>query len=150
MGILTDLFVASATEIDDALVKDGPADRFPTVEAKSADDIKLTSLNGISTGRSSDIDDGGFDELSAEIPLIRHAGDEGPWVFQLPTQLLSAVAVADPERLTAINEEWAQTEEWQLDGVADPEDTRWLVDELARLARDAQANGKNVYLWVSL
>jgi hypothetical protein len=149
MGLLTDLFVAAEDEIDDAVLEEGPADRFPTVEAKRVSDVKITSLNGIATGRSFDLDDGGF-QLYPEVPLIRDAGEEGPWLFRLPPPLLAALATADEAKLGEINEAWARTEEWQLDGVTDPDDTRWLVDGIARLARNAEMSGKNVYLWMSL
>ena len=150
MGILSDLFVATDAEIDDAVVEEGPAERFPAVEAKSVDDVKLTSLNGIATGRSFDLDDGIFDRLYEEVPLLRDGGEEGPWVFRVPAPLVSALASADDGRLGEINEAWARTEEWQAEGVVAPDDTQWLVDDLARLARDAEAAGKNVYVWVSL
>jgi hypothetical protein len=150
VGILTDFFVATDDDIDDALVEEGPADRFPTVEAKTIDDVKITSLNAIATGRSYDVDDGSFDRIYPETPLIRDGGEEGPWVFRLPTPLLSALSGADAARLTEINEAWAQTEEWALDGVTDPEETRQLVNDVARLARDAQTAEKGVYLWLSL
>jgi hypothetical protein len=132
------------------LVEQGPANHFPTVEAKSVDDVKITSLNAIATGRSYDVDDGSFDRIHPETPLIRDGGEEGPWVFRLPAPLLSALGEADVTRLTEINEAWAQTEEWALEGVTDPDETRWLLTEVARLARDAQATGKGVYLWLSL
>ena len=150
MGLLTDVFVATEDEIDDAVLEEGPADRFPTVEAKGVEIVKITSLNGIATRRSYDLDDGGFDRLSAEVPVTRYAGEEGPWLFRLPAPLLAALAAADGSKLGEINEAWARTEEWQLDGVAHPDETRWLVDGIARLAQNAEMSGKNLYLWMSL
>ncbi len=150
MGILTDLFVASDGEIDDALVEEGPAQRFPTIEGKSVDTVKITSLNGIATNRNYDLARGGLEQLLSEVTEVRDAGEEGPWVFRLPGALVSALATADEERLAEINNAWAATDEWKLDGVVTPDDIRWLVDDLAALARKARAAGKNVYLWLSL
>jgi len=150
MGVLTDFFVAAPNEIDDAIVVAGPADRFKTVEAKGADDISLTSLNGIVTGRNFEVD-GGFDTLLAEVESISAASEEdGPWLFRAPQALVAGLAAADEPRLDDINEAWAQTEEWQANGVTSPDETRWLVQGLAELARDAAASSKDMYLWVSL
>jgi hypothetical protein len=91
MGLLTDMFVATEDEIDDAVLEEGPADRFPTVEAKGVEIVKLTSLNGIATGRSYDLDDGGFDRLSAEVPMIRYGArrDHGSFAFRRRCSLRS-------------------------------------------------------------
>jgi hypothetical protein len=150
VGILTDFFVAAEDEIDAGVVEDGPADRFPTVEAKSVDDVKITALNAIATGRSYEVDDGSFDRIYPETRLVRDGGEEGPWVIRFPAPLIDALAEADAARIAEINQAWTQTEEWTLEGVSDPEETRWIVDGIARLARDAQAAGKDVYLWLSL
>jgi hypothetical protein len=150
MGVLTDFFVAAPTEIDDAIVEAGPVGRFKTVEAKGADDVSLTSLNGIVTDRKFAVDEG-FDTLFAEVESVSAASEEdGPWLFRVPPALVAGLAIADEPRLDEINEAWAQTEGWQADGVTSPDETRWIVQGLAELARDAAASNKEMYVWISL
>jgi hypothetical protein len=119
------------------------------VQAKGVDHVKLVTLNGIATRRDHGVG-AAFNALLDEVDAVRDGGEDGPWVLRLPERLVAALAEADSARLAAINDEWSRTEEWELDGVRRPDDTRWLVEELAALARDACSSGRQVYLWLSV
>jgi hypothetical protein len=150
VSILTDFFVAAEAEIA-SIVDSGPAGHMPTVEENGVDPVKLATLNGIATGRDYSVD-GGFDQLSEEVEEVTSEvtskGDEGPWVFAVPTALVAALRSASAERLETIADEWAATEEWMLDG-APAEDIRPLLHDLADLARRAEPP-KRLYMWMSL
>ena len=118
-----------------------------TIEENGVDPIKLATLNGIATGRDYSVD-GGFDQLSEEVEEVASNGDEGPWVFAVPTALVAALRSVGAERLAMIADEWAATEEWMLDGVP-ADDVRPLLHDLAELARSAEPP-KRMYMWMSL
>jgi hypothetical protein len=146
VSIPTDFFVADEAEIA-SIVDSGPAGHMPTVQENGVDPVKLATLNGIATGRDYSVD-GGFDQLSEEVEEVTSNGDEGPWVFAVPTALVAALRSASAERLAAIADEWARTEEWMHDGVP-AGDIRPLLHDFADLARSAEPP-KRLYLWMSL
>jgi hypothetical protein len=146
MAIQSDFFAAQQQDITERLVEQGPSASLIGFSITGIEDVMVTTLNGIATERSDDIDDGGFDVLLKEIPQVGTAGDQGPWVFQIPDRLVEALAAASPSRLDAINGEWAQTEEI----AASPDLTKPVVEALASLARDARQRRHQVFLRVSL
>jgi hypothetical protein len=75
-------------------------------------------------------------------------GDEGPWVYVVPDGLVAALRSASAERVAEVAVEWAETDEWKLDGVP-ADDLGPLLDDLADLARRAKPP-KRLHLWMSL
>lgn len=146
MSILTDFFVAEEADVA-AVAANGPLGHLPTVETNGVDPVKLATLSGIVTGRDYSLD-GAFDQLLEEVQEVTTEGDEGPWVYVIPDELVAGLRSASPERLTEIAAKWAETDEWKLDGVP-ADDLRPLLDDLTDLARGAEPP-KHLYLWMSL
>src|SRR5215216_1431873 len=126
MAIQSDFFAAQPQDITDGLVAEGPNASLTGFSITGIENVMVTTLNGIATDRSYDLDDGGFDVLLKEIPQVATAGDDGPWLFQISDRLVEALAEASPTRLEAINDEWARTEEI----VASRDETRPVVEAL--------------------
>lgn len=147
MGILTDAFIASESELAGLRPgAGGPAGRFPTVQAKGIEPVKLATLEAIILSASVEMwDDDGL--------LERDWEEE--WVYRLPASLAQALAELPPAEVPRVARAWAATEEWRLDGVSPADgaalaELATLVDALRTLAGQARQDGKALYLWISL
>ena len=146
MGILTDAFIASASELD-ALRPGagGPAALFPTVQAKRMDPVKLASLEALLAPPARDWDEDGM--------LMREWEEQ--WIYRLKSSLAHGLVALPADEIARVAREWAATEEWRLDGVdpandASVADLAALIAGLRQLAWQARQDAKDLYLWISL
>lgn len=145
MGILTDAFVASASDLD-ALRPGvgGPAAFFPTLQAKGMDPVKLASLEALLAPPAREWDEDGL--------LAREWEEQ--WVYRLPASLAHALVALPADEIPRMAREWAATEEWRLDGVdltndVSVEGLAALISGLRQLASQALQDRKDLYLWIS-
>lgn len=167
MGILTDAFIATDAEVAAAdFANKSPSELFPTVEAKRVDTVKLGKLEAIMAGANPvTIDQQDPQEfvikLEREFPFIRDIGVElgegetsdGPWVCRFSDPMVGRLAELSPTEVTRYGQAWAATEEWQAYGVLSSNAISSIVEylrELSQLAKRAQAEDKNVYMWICL
>jgi hypothetical protein len=141
MAVLTEFFVTTADHAA-ALALPGPYEReVSAVLAQSIDPVKVASLYKLATG---------LDELvdSVHEPVDVDRPD-GPWLVVLRDEVTAAIAGLSDDRLSAVSDSWAATEEWHRDGASAgllvP-----IVRELRDLARQAQPPSRRLYLWMSL
>jgi hypothetical protein len=142
MGVLSDLVVAPAGDAERIGHADAPAAEFGGIDIKGIDSVKFGTLHSILTGRS-------FEELLSEYEPVVTVSDEGPWVFQIPSDLVARLAtLADADKQVAVSK-WAATEEFAL--------SRWTASEvadafegIASLAQKAERAGHSLFLWMSL
>jgi hypothetical protein len=142
MGVLTDIVVVDAEQAQDVLHAEVPSEAFPGFDAKGLDQIKLAVLRALLTGEEYD------EEWVDNIPLV--AGDEagdGPWVFQLPDDIVAALADVPAADEAAIAAEWAESEEF---AGWDGETVTGMLHELAALARRAGEANKKLLMWICL
>jgi hypothetical protein len=153
MGILTDAFIATEAELAILGPDDhGPAAYFPTVQAKRVDPVKLTMLESTLTHRAPD-------ELLESLD-DNHVRDwvrewEDCWVYRFPEPLVSALLQVQPSDLPRIAAAWANTDEWRLNssGPASREQIDAFarpIGDYCRLAHQAQRDGKQMFMWISL
>jgi hypothetical protein len=142
MGVLSDLVVAPARDAERIGRAQTPAAEFDGIDIKGIDSVKFGTLHSILSGRS-------FKELLPEYEPVVSVSDEGPWVFQIPSDLVTRLATLEGEDKRVAVSKWAATEEFALD--------RWPADEVAKafdgiasLARKAQGSGRSLFLWMSL
>jgi hypothetical protein len=103
MGILTDAFIATERELDAMLPgAGGPAARFPTVQAKRIEPVKLAMLEAIILS--------GSVEMWDEDELLERDWEE-EWVYHLPASLAQALAELPPAEVPRVARAWAATEE---------------------------------------
>jgi hypothetical protein len=143
--LLTDYFIATPTDIAECDFEESPSSRFPTFCAKRTDVVKLLGLQSLLSGISTETLLKSLDELVIPSP----SPEEGPWVFRVPEDVVSALSTASPQDLTRLASEWANTEEWKLDG-GTPDNIGELLVGLSGLFRRAKSEGKNAYLWACL
>jgi hypothetical protein len=144
VGVLTEIVVAEVAEAPEVLV--GPRQsRWTTLQLKDLDTIKLGTLAFILQDR--DITDVDAVVDYSEFELLASAGDEGPWVFRIPGDLITSLAATADGSLAEVSSKWAETEELEMDGWSE-QDASEVVGEIAGLAR--LAGGRPVLLWMSL
>src|SRR4051794_35001500 len=74
MGLLTDFVIAGEDEAAAIAAAVRPAERWPTLECKGVDVVKLSTLVAAATSRAAD------DELQDAFELAAGDEAEGPWV----------------------------------------------------------------------
>ncbi len=143
MGILTDFVIADVGYGNVVGESVNPSEHWPTLQSKGVETIKLATLFCAITGREY------HNDIQASLELVGGDKDEGPWVFEVPAEMLEAIARVDPLQIQRVASEWASTEELKMD--------RWSVDdaaefiqELSAHARKAGDSAKSLYLWLSL
>src|SRR5262249_14015801 len=107
------------------------------------DTVKLGTLHAILTGTD-------YDFQSMTDACVFNAGKGGPWVFQVPTDLVNRLAALDGEQLANTGAAWAATEEFSPEYENwPPEAVQQRVADLAALARRAVDTKKALLMWVS-
>lgn len=145
--MLIDLIAASPDEADAILSTPGHANVWPTLEAKSVDQVKLAALALILKGQPPV-----GEPLTAQVQSFENlvtASDDGPWVDVVPDGLVDDLAILSEARIDDVARAWANTEEarldrWQADEVAP------FLKELSAFAASARAQDKKLLLWVCL
>ena len=164
MGVLTDYVVASAEEAIAGLqsIPDNTEDR---VEVRGTSPVSIIDLKRILLENRSveprpvarmtwaDVVAGRVvkDRNADQLPLVFEEGPGGPWVYQLPSELVSRLSATDEPALTEIATRWWQCVEFQREPPYrswDVSAVRQFLTILVTLARRARENGKNLYLWM--
>jgi len=116
--------------------------RFPLVQWKGVDQIKLATLQALVGG-------GEVQSLIRELcrPALVAPGDENSTLFRLPPAWIEAVAGI--KKVAPVAKKWAATEELQLDHWK-TKDAAEVIESLRELARRAVAESKGMFLWINL
>jgi hypothetical protein len=141
MGVLTDFVAVPRNQADAVCASPCPSRDFNGTDAKGVDTIKLATLNALLTDS----------EYSPSFmnDTVCSGGDEGPWVFEVPSVLVDRLATLRDEDLGSVAGQWATTDEFQLDEWP-LEDVETMLGEVAALCRKAKAAGHAVLMWMSL
>ena len=139
MSVLSDLYVSTP---DEALRYD---------ETQSAPENERAQLKRLTTLEYSmlwAILEGKPWELSSmkafEMIMIEDDGER--LIYRFPETLVELAGGLDDAAIAAAAEPWANTEEMRCD----PEDTKFIIGELRRVARVAKETNRNLYLWISV
>src|SRR5262249_37203993 len=113
-------------------------------EAKGIDPVKLGTLYAVLTETE-------FDPAFISGQPLASGGDEGPWVVEVPSDLVQRLAKLDAKQLAAVAARWAKTEEFspQYDELPH-EAVHELLVGLAKLCTSAVTARKSVLMWMSL
>src|SRR5262249_61963935 len=103
MGVLTDFVVAErgdAQRVCDSVCRSRD---FSGLDAKGIDTVKLGKLHAILRGG----------ELDSSIhKSFCDGGEDGPWVFEVPPDLVRRLAEFSPSDLAEASRKWAAIEEF--------------------------------------
>ena len=177
MGVLTDFFAATPQELADLAiewgpvppdpeppkatggflgfgkkqpVQDGPLEprgpTLPAVQSKGILDTQVGTLDQFVTGTPYET----LEASGAIGKIVRDAGEDGPWVFPIRTELRDGLANLDPTRIPAIARSWGEDEEIAAADEEEFEALEALIADLVDLARTARESGRDLYLWASL
>lgn len=145
MGVLTDLIIADLKDAD-GIGREYPSKKYRSVDLKGFDQIKGATLWAILRGD----DLGNVDHvvsMSEKFDCLYQGGDDGPWIYKFPDEFLKLLTEVDDDRLDDVTAEWAKTEEFEG---FELEDVRYYFDSLYDSAANAEAEGKNILMWISL
>lgn len=141
---LTEFVVADRGEAQRVCDSVSPSEEFKGMDAKGIDPVKLGTLYAI-LADGEDVPDFADDE-----PLC-DGGEEGPWVMDVPTDLVLRLAKLDADQIGAAATKWANTEEFSSEyDDWSPELVREVLSELSKLCAQAVAANKSVLMWMSL
>jgi len=143
VSILTDFIVAAPSEAEAICADQNHHNRWPCLQLKSLDNIKLSALLSV-FGEQSDAE-----ALEGETFLIHCPSKEGPWVFHLPDVLTDHLSKLDSQTIPSTAAQWAENEELQFDGWSES-DVEPVLEMLCDIARKAKSEQKSLLLWMCL
>jgi hypothetical protein len=141
MTVLTDFFVASPQRATTLADEAYGATDLPAAFMMRVDSVKLAKLYSVITGdgvRRSDLDR----PFDVDRP-------QGPWITVLHDDLVAAIGRLADDRIAAIAQAWAATEEWRRDG-GDAASLAKVIRDLRRLASEVPGTEQRMYLRVSV
>ena len=143
MGVLSELVVAPAGEAERVAQAEVPSQTFDGIDISGVDTVKFGTLHSILTGQS-------FEELLPLYdPVATVSEDDGPWVFQIPTELVTRLAALDDAGMAGIARQWAATEEFVLEGWGEDEAAS-VLSAISSQSKRAIESGQALFLWMSL
>jgi hypothetical protein len=137
--VLGEFFAADSADLDDTLVEEGPAGRYPIVEAKTIDPVSISTLGEI-------LGIGSYDDLIDEVSEGPAAESGEAGLFTIPSRMRDALAQSELDA-TSLAARWGATEELSAWPV---EDVQTVVRGLAALARHAVTESRQIFFWWSL
>jgi len=142
MGVLSDLVVAPVEEAERVAHAQVPSQEFNGIDIKGIDTVRFETLHSLLTGQA-------FDDLLPLYEPVVTVSDEGPWVFQIPQDLVALLAGFDDARKSEVARQWAKTEEFALDRWTERE-VASALDSISTLAKKAIEPDQALFLWMSL
>jgi hypothetical protein len=143
MGVLTDFVVADRGDAQRVCQSRCPSRDFSGMDAKGLDGIKLGSLWTILTGVESG--------PAFKNDTLCSGGEDGPWVFEVPADLVQQIARLSSSQLSSAGSRWGETEEFlpKYDNWS-AEEVQQMLQGLAVLCKRAVAQGQAVLMWMCL
>jgi hypothetical protein len=142
MPMLADFVVASRDDAQRVCDSTCPSRDFSGLDAKGIDTVKLGTLHAMLAGED-------FDPSFMNESSLCSGGDDGPWVFEVPEDLVQRLSRLDANETASVAAEWANTEEFERDNWS-PDSVRRVLEGFSGLCRRAEAQGKPVLMWISM
>lgn len=143
MGVLTDFVVVKRDDAQRVCQSLNPSKEFAGIDAKGIDTVRLGTLYSILTGTT-------FNPVFMADPICQ-GSDDGPWVLEVPNELMRMLAGLGANDLQSVGSRWAATEEFALKyGGWPPEAVHRFLQELAAMCSQALSEDKAVLMWMCL
>ncbi len=144
MGVLTDFVVCDGADARRVCDSACPSQEFAGLDAKGIDTVKLGALHAVFTG-------GECDPSFMANECLCSGGDDGPWVFQVPPDLVAMLANLTDSQLASVGDKWAASDEFSPRYDNWPEEAvHQMLSDLAGLCKQAVGEGKAVLMWMCL
>ncbi len=142
MGILTEFIIAKDNELELILQSNYPCEKWETLELKSVDTIKISTLYSIAKNEEYNMDiHHSFEDFGEN--------EEGPWISKFSDDMISTLSKIKPENIDIIASKWSLTEELQMDGF-DINDAKIIIQNLINYCKKAIDSNSKIFLWMSL
>src|SRR5690242_10758740 len=142
MAFISDLVIAGSKEAEAISLSSRPANSWPTLEGKGVDPIKLATLYCAATNTAYS------SSVVGEFPLVGENKNEGRWVLEFSSKVLSAIASIQDRDVASIASVWASTEELEMDRWSVEFSAQFIMDLTAH-AKRAQSEGSSLFLRIS-
>ena len=140
MSILTNIVAADEDDIEALGESLHPVDAWSGIEMRDIDTAKIATLHCLLTG---DL----FDDALAHYEPLYVSAAEGALVLRLADAATQRLAELEDEVLADVAAELAATEEFE-DEAWETEAIAAMLDDLAGLARLADAQGQALFVWL--
>ena len=140
MAILTNIVAADEDDIEALGESLHPVDAWSGIEMRDIDTAKIATLHCLLTG---DL----FDDALAHYEPLYVSAAEGALVLRLADAATQRLAELEDEVLADVAAELAATEEFE-DEAWETEAIAAMLDDLAGLARLADAQGQALFVWL--
>jgi hypothetical protein len=144
MGLLTDFVVADLADAQRVGESVSPGHTFGGIAVIGIDGVRLGALYTVLSGTPYTTEF--VANFMGDQSFVYAASEDGPWVQLVPHDLTRRIAALDGTELPRVAARWAQTE----DVAGSPQVLAEFLEDLAGLARQAVASGKELLLWVCL
>ena len=143
MSVLTDFVTVKSDEAELVCRSLNPSEDFAGTDAKGIDTVKMGTLHAILADVEAD--------PAFMSDFVCQAGEDGPWVSEVPQDMVRKLAELAPADLRSIGARWAATGEfavkyggWPLEAV------RRFLQNLAIMRTQALSEDKTVLMWICL
>ena len=142
MYLLSDFFIATPAELVAFDRTKSPVLCFPTVLGRGADHKELLDLFRL-------VADGRYlpESLPADGEDLALDDAGSSCLLRVPPVVVENLGLADDDQLAEWAAAWASTKMWLDDGFP-PAKLPFLMKDLAKLARQAEATGSSMYVWI--
>ena len=140
MASLADLLLAESNDAPAIVASEYPLGTFTGTNVDGLDPLKLAALHSIFTETD-------FNQLLEHYKPIAKASTSGPWLIQLPGELVAFLAGLAPHDYDSTAAKWASTTQAQEDGWS-VRDAEKFLGQVGHFAQVATFEGKEVYLCV--
>lgn len=140
MAWLVNIVAADEDEIEAVGESSQPVKEWSGIERRDLDSGKFATLHCL-------LSEDGLDEALALYEPVYVSYGEGAMVLRMPDRIAAKLAEFDEEALSAVAEELAATEEFELANWPE-EEVQDLIMQLADLARLADAQDQHLLIWL--
>ena len=140
MGSLADLILASSSDVPEIVASDYPLGTFKGINVDGLDPLKLAALHSMFSAADSNT-------MLPHYQPIAEASVEGPWLIQIPGELIAFLAELAPQDQEASAAQWASTEQARKDSWSEDEAAQFL-GRLVHFSQQAAFEGKELFLWI--
>jgi len=141
MGILTDFIIADPGDAPAICLTQKHWEKWPTLQLKNADNSVLAAL------AEAFGDHAEAKAIEAATAILHQCGDNGPWIFMVPANLVRRIVALPPQERSALVDRWAKQQEMILGGWS-RDDVDRLFSALHTWALRAKENNKPLLLWM--
>lgn len=139
-SILVNIVIADEDDIEAIGDSLSPVEEWSGIQSRDLDTAKIATLHCLLTGDT-------FEDALSRYEPVYVVSEESAIVLRIPDEVVEKMASLDEEALAEVAVELTATEEFESTGW-DDEEIYGLVEELADLSVQADANGEAMFVWM--